>query len=82
MNRKELMGYYEEEPKFYAKIKGWELVSIPNCIYWNYNIGTNEVFISDSYEAEGYQTQFTKEEWGELGINDTNADFEEIEVEE
>lgn len=76
-----LYGYeVEKEPLYYAKIKGWELI---NCeidnVYWN--LGDGDLYVSDNSHLDycGYYTKLTKEDWGKVGINDTNADFEEVE---
>lgn len=76
-----LYGYeVEKEPLYYAKIKGWELI---NCeidnVYWN--LGDGDLYVSDNSHLDycGYYTKLTKEDWGKVGINDTNADFEEME---
>lgn len=63
----------------YAKIKGWELVTNANRIYWNRSDYCNSVFVNDISEPEGFTIKLTKSEWNKLGINDTNADFEEVE---
>lgn len=67
------------EPKcYYAKIKGWEVVTDSNRIYWNRNDYCNSVFVNDISEPGGFTIKLTKSEWNKLGINDTNADFEEV----
>lgn len=73
----------QKEPLYYAKIKGWELLTSKST-FWNYYhiierpilsklcIGSKESIVS-------FKTKMTKEQWNKLGINDTNADFEEVE---
>ena len=72
-------GYdIEKEPRYYAKIKGWEIAK--RGIYWNINIQDKSVFPhQDKEQTSVCKTQLTKEEWNALGINVTNADFEEVE---
>lgn len=73
-----LLGYeVEREPLYYAKIKGWELSDLN--IYWNAFVERGSVFPQGKTQVGIYTTKLTKEEWNELGINDTNADFEEVE---
>ena len=60
-------------PKYYAKIKGWEL--IPSDYYYFGLDDLHNLEIKD--ECDAYE--FTKTEWAELGINDSNADFEDVE---
>lgn len=112
--------YYieEEEPIYYAKIKGSELID-NDRIYWLVDIQDSTLHIGElpkvtiefngenkymkelvmskgtwrsvrdklpalrnnSYSIhidEGYKEVMTKEEWRLLGINDTNAEFEEV----
>lgn len=57
-------------------MKGWELYGYNNY-YWNYYI-EDKLFVDYKCENEHYKTKFTKSEWAELGINDSNADFEEV----
>ena len=74
----DLIEYKKEEPRYYAKIKGWELCS-DNYYYWQFYAEEKELFADYKYESELYKTIFTKSEWNKLGINDTNADFEKAE---
>lgn len=74
----ELIEYHKEEPKFYAKLKGWELLKKGDR-YWNYDTEYDHFLPSNNGYCSGYTTMATKSEWNELGINDTNADFEEVE---
>ena len=60
------------ELKYYAKIKGWELISSTYCYFGLDDLSELEVVDG----IDGYR--LSKSEWEELGINDTNADFEEV----
>lgn len=77
-----LYGYeIEQEPLYYAKVKGWELTNNKN-IFWNYrSVLLSSIFsrlcFGDKESDNIVKTKLTKEEWNELGINDTNADFDE-----
>lgn len=73
-----IIEYHKEEPKYYAKIKGWELL-VKDDMELIYFIKT-QAGLRLSFKVDNYFRQiFTKEEWNKLGINDTNADFEEVE---
>ena len=68
----------EEEPKYYAKIKGHENIGSDDK-YWNYcitdeslDIGYNKIHADVLAE---YVLSATKDEWEYLGINDDNSDF-------
>ena len=88
-NKKELIevilgtrGYeVEEEPLYYALIKGHELITdkgVSTCKYWNFNTYNSDVFPNNRLSKHGiYLTKMSKEDWNELGINDSNADFVE-----
>ena len=77
-------GYeVEEEPLYYAKIKGWELTE-GESVFWKSCIITENPMLPRLYtgnkEEDGFvRTKMTIEQWNEIGINDTNADFEEAE---
>ena len=66
------------ELKYYAKVKGWELMKYSESLYWNYYKKNDAVFMSSSENTDICKSILTKDEWNELGINDTNADFEEV----
>ena len=76
-----LYGYeIEQEPSYYAKIKGWELIHIEAVkAYWCLDI--DDLFISTNGDLDLGEdhTKMTKTEWNEIGINDSNADFEKVE---
>ena len=78
-----LDGYeIEQEPKYYAKIKGHENIA-SNDKYWNYNTDMEELSVGDSEVHPNviseYMLKATKDEWANLGINDDNAEFELVE---
>ena len=79
-----LTGEYEieQEPKYYAKIKGHENIA-SNDKYWNYNTDMEELSVGDSEVHPNviseYMLKATKDEWANLGINDDNAEFELVE---
>ena len=84
-NKKELIEvilgtreYRIEEPLYHALIKGHEVSS--SCdIYWNYDKYDNDVFVSRLYPThDNFLTEMSKSEWNGLGINDSNADFVEV----
>ena len=73
----------EKEPLYYAKVKGWELATT-TIVFWNYRHIVERPILSKLYvggkeSVDSFKTKMTKEEWNDLGINDTNADFEEAE---
>lgn len=63
---------------YYAKAKGWEKLS-PNGCFWNYDTDSGKYFLANRLQTGSFVTMMTKEEWIELGVNDSNADFEEVE---
>ena len=74
-----LYGYeVEQEPLYYAKIKGWEHVGT-SSYYFGYDEDNDNLEVT--YLESNYRFAFslTKKHWDKLGINDTNADFEEAE---
>ena len=77
-----LTGEYEvEESLYHALIKGHD-VSNSDDIYWNYDKYDNDVFVSRLYPShDNFLTEMSKLEWIKLGINDSNADFVEVEEE-
>src|SRR5699024_10898326 len=78
-----IVGYeVEQEPLYYAKIKGWELITDGN-VFWNYsstifNPLFGQVYIDNREDDDTVKTKLTKEEWNKLGINDINAEFYEV----
>lgn len=77
-------GYeVEQEPLYYAKIKGWEL-STSKSTFWNYRYIVerpilSRLFVGSKESADSFKTKMTIEQWNEAGINETNADFEKVE---
>lgn len=69
----------EEEPRYHALIKGYEMLNI-NGIYWAYDKDNGDMFFSECNPPDdNFITEMSKEEWSELGINDSNADFVRVE---
>ena len=74
-----LYGYeVEQEPLYYAKIKGWEHVGT-SSYYFGYDEDNDSLEVT--YLNCNYRFAFslTKKHWSKLGINATNADFEAVE---
>ncbi|MFE2777528.1 DUF1642 domain-containing protein [Aerococcus urinaeequi] len=72
-----LLGYeVEKEPLYYAKIKGWEVSK--GDIYWSLIVQEKLVFPQDQSDPRIHKTKLTKKAWNKIGVNDTNADFEEV----
>lgn len=72
-------GYgIEQEPLYYAKVKGWEHVGT-SSYYFGYDEDNDSLEVT--YLESNYRFAFslTKKHWNKLGINDTNADFEKAE---
>ena len=74
-------GYeVEKEPLYYAKIKGWELTK-GESVFWNYRLVIADpmpprLYTSGKEDGFFVKNKMTIEEWNEVGINNTNADFE------
>ena len=78
-----LTGEYEveEEPLYYALVKGHELMG-SDLKYWTMGIYQCGLRILERYvDQDLYSNKKTKFEWAELGVNDSNADFEEFDEE-
>lgn len=73
-------GYeIEQEPLYYAKVKGSELIRHDfNKPYWTLEIDDLFISFNGDIDNDEYHTRMTKEEWNKLGINSINADFEEV----
>ena len=76
-------GYtIEKEQLYFAKIKGHENISSDDK-YWNYCITDESLDIGDNKVHADVLAEYvlnaTKDEWRNLGINDDNADFVEVE---
>lgn len=75
-----LFGYEVERPLYYARMKGSNLVMDNIYTYWRKALGVSKLGLGcKQHEDVLVKTKMTKEEWNELGINDTNADFEKVE---
>lgn len=74
----DLIEYHKEEPRYYARYKG-SINLYQDYNYYNYLAWKGVCVISDKGEVFDSIIQMTKTEWNKLGINDTNADFEEVE---
>lgn len=77
----DIIEYHKEEPKFRARIK--EKLNIPLLARYYYFVKASKE-IKTTKSAKSPNTReaifiMTKDEWYKLGINDTNADFEEVE---
>ena len=73
-----MFGYeIEQEPLYYAKIKGWEHIGT-SSYYFGYDEDNDSLEVT--YLESNYRFAFslTKKHWDKLGINDTNADFEVV----
>ena len=72
----------EEEHKYYALIKGHELITgegIWDCRYWNLSTSDGVVFPSNRFSRDDkLLTKMSKEDWGKCGINESNADFVKV----
>ena len=72
----------EKEQKYFAKIKGHENISSDDK-YWNYCITDESLDIGDNKVHTDVLAEYvlsaTKDEWENIGINDDNADFVEVE---
>ena len=64
----------EEEPLYYAKIKGWEHVGT-SSYYFGYDEDNDSLEVTYLESNYSFAFSLTKEHWNKLGINDTNADF-------
>ena len=72
-------GYeVEQEPLYYAKIKGWEHVGT-SSYYFGYDEDNDSLEVTYLESNYSFAFSLTKKHWNKLGINDTNADFEEVE---
>ena len=88
-NKKELIEvilgtreYRVEEPLYCALIKGHELIigeDELNYSYWNLDTHDGDVFPSNRCSYRGrFLNEMSKEDWNKIGINDSNADFVEV----
>lgn len=80
-----IVGYeVEQEPLYYARVKGWELIVDERDIaHWMIDKQKNGLFVGelpfssiDLTGDYGYVTKLTADQWNELGIyDDVNAVF-------
>lgn len=71
--------YEVEEPLVYALVKGHELMG-SNLKYWAIGVYQCGLSVLERYVDQIlYSNKKTKSEWAEIGINDSNADFKEME---
>ena len=90
-NKKELIevilgsrGYkVEEEPLYYALIKGHEMMTDKGdwtFKYWKFDTSNGDVFPSHRFTQNGnFLIVMSKVEWSKLGINDSNAELVKVE---
>ena len=74
-----MFGYeVEQQPLYYAKIKGWEHIGT-SSYYFGYDEDNDSLEVT--YLEGNYHFAFslTHEHWNKLGINSANADFEAVE---
>ena len=69
-----MFGYMLEETKYYAKIKGWDN-TVAKRVFWHYNGISSEPDLTDEKYPFSNDVFKTMEEWAEIGINETNAEF-------
>lgn len=75
---KDLKNLVEEEPLYYALVKGHELTDSIK-VYWVHDKINGDMFIGVLHSPSVYfLSEMSKSEWNELGINDSNADFVEV----
>lgn len=79
----DLENLVEEEQKYYALVKGHELVTNEGdlaCKYWKFDTYNGDLFISNQFSRYGRcLNEMSKEDWNDLGINHSNADFVKVE---
>ena len=79
----DLKNLVAEEPLYHALIKGHELLADHDALsftYWNFNMSKGYLLHGNQFSKQSrFLTKMTKEEWFELGINDSNADFVKVE---
>ena len=71
-----MFGYMLEETRYYAKIKGWDN-TVAKRVFWHYNGISSEPDLTDEKYPFSNDVFKTMEEWAEIGINETNAEFME-----
>lgn len=74
-----LHGYgIEQEPLYYAKIKGWEHIGT-SSYYLGYDEENDSLEVTCLESNYRFAFSLTKEHWNKLGINGMNSDFEGVE---
>ena len=74
-----LYGYeIEQDALYYAKIKAWEHIGT-STYYFGYDEDNDSLEVTYLESNYSFAFSLTKEHWNKLGINDTNADFVEVE---
>ena len=74
-----LYGYeVEQEPRYYAKIKGWEHIGT-SSYYFGYDEDNDSLEVTYLEGNYSFAFSLTHEHWNKLGINRANADFEVVE---
>lgn len=81
INQFEIIDYHKEEPKYYAKIKGGDLIENGNCYFrWHKQLKTltlgNNIRCAGNKEILDHY--MTKSQWEEHGVDDSKADFERV----
>ena len=74
-----MFGYeVEQQPLYYAKIKGWERIGT-SSYYFGYDEDNDSLEVTYLNCNYHFAFSLTHEHWNKLGINATNADFEAVE---
>lgn len=69
----------EKEPLYHALIKGYELIDGGET-YWYFDMSDDGVFVGKLHSIhDNFIIAMSKVGWNKLGINDSNADFIEVE---
>lgn len=75
LNKAELIKEIEDEPLYYALIKGHELSS-NKFKYWSCNAyDSGDLFIGSKHPKARCINRMTKNNWNKFGISSSNADF-------
>lgn len=77
----------KEGSKFYAKIKGYNLLGYDPLeenekTFFNYDKQFKRLTMDTKEQTITISTKMTKEQWNALGITEENADFVEVEEDE
>ena len=72
----------EKEKLYYALVKGHELINDEGywtTKYWKLDTSGGYVSPSNRFSVHGrFLIEMSKEDWNELGIDETNADFVKV----